>query len=261
MPALLLVALLSASPHALKFDAKEDLAVTGAALAVWGGGALLKGTLGPDTCRWCDRNADGTDALNGFDRWGTDHLIWSHPVTAANLSNVAIITLPVAVAGLDFWMASSEDAPRDTLEDLVMIAEATAINGALNEGVKNLAARQRPYAHLAGATGPGDVEDNVSFYSGHSSTAFSLATAAGTIASLRGYEHAWAVWAVGMPLATGIAYLRVGGAKHYLTDVLTGALVGGAIGAGVPLLFHARLGEVHAQLVSGPGSVSLVGVW
>jgi membrane-associated phospholipid phosphatase len=105
------------------------------------------------------------------------------------------------------------------------------------------------------------VDDNVSFYSGHSAFAFALAGSAGTIASLRGYPHAWVVWAVGMPVAGAVALLRVGAAKHYLTDVLVGSLVGGAIGAGVPLLFHQRLGGVRVQLVPGPGSVSLVGVF
>lgn len=261
MPTLLVVALLAASPHALHFDTKEDLAVTGAAGAVWVAEALLQSQLAPAQCRWCDRNPDGTDSLNGFDAWGTRHLIWSHRDTAGTLSNITIVALPLGIAGIDWAMAREDGAERDTLEDLVMIAESATIAGALNEGTKYLAGRQRPYAHLAGETGPSPADDNLSFYSGHTTLAFAVATSAGTIASLRGYTHAWVVWAVGMPVATAIGYFRVGAAKHYLTDVLTGAAVGGAIGAAVPLIFHGRIGDAQVQLVPGLNSVALVGVF
>jgi membrane-associated phospholipid phosphatase len=266
MTALLLVTLLAASPQAsapqpLSFSMSEDLAITAAAAAIWGGEVLLAGALGPETCRWCDRHPDGSDALNGLDRWGTHHLIWGDRGAATAASNTVVVALPLGLAGLDWVLAHQGGKDREALEDLVMIAEATAISGALNGGEKYAFGRQRPYAHLAGITGPSEVEDNVSFYSGHSAFAFSLASAAGTIASLRGYRHAWVVWAVGMPVAGTVAYFRLAAAKHYLTDVLVGTLVGGAIGAGVPLLFHRRIGGARVQLVPGPGSVSLVGVF
>lgn len=268
MPGLLLIALLAAAPqspppthpHPLQFSMTEDLSITAAAAAVWGAELLLKSEFAPLTCKWCDRNPDGTDSLNGLDKWGK-RLIWDSRSTADSASTAIVLALPFGIAGVDWLMANASGDQRATLEDLVMIAQATAISGAINEGVKDIAGRQRPYAHYGVSSGSPSRDDNLSFYSGHSNVAFVLVTSAGTIAEMRGYPYAWTIWAVGMPLAGLTAYFRVAAAKHYLTDVIAGALVGGAIGAGVPLLFHHRIGGAQVQLVPGPGSVALVGIF
>ncbi|HSP77464.1 MAG TPA: phosphatase PAP2 family protein, partial [Myxococcaceae bacterium] len=83
-------------------------------------------------------------------------------------------------------------------------------------------------------------DNNVSFYSGHTSLAFSLVTAAGTVSELRGYRNRWLIWAVGLPAAAATGMLRMAADKHYLTDVLVGAAAGSLFGVGVPLLLHGR---------------------
>ena len=57
---------------------------------------------------------------------------------------------------------------------------------------------------------------------------------------MRGYRLAPAIWGAGAALATVTGYLRIAADKHYFSDVLVGAVVGSAIGIGVPLLFHGR---------------------
>ncbi len=53
--------------------------------------------------------------------------------------------------------------------------------------------------------------------------------------------------------------------KHYLSDVLIGALVGTAFGFAVPAVFHGRTTwkpakeGVEARLSVGPGGLSVVG--
>jgi membrane-associated phospholipid phosphatase len=109
--------------------------------------------------------------------------------------------------------------------------------------VKLAVGRQRPfvrYGNWEPGSREGDPDDNLSFYSGHSALAFSIAAASGTVSTLRGYHSAPWVWAVGMTLASGVGYLRMAGDKHWLTDVLVGAAVGGGVGAAVPLLLHGR---------------------
>jgi membrane-associated phospholipid phosphatase len=64
--------------------------------------------------------------------------------------------------------------------------------------------------------------------------------AAATTAQLRGYRAAPYLWAIGLPLAAFTGYARMAADRHYFTDVLTGALVGSAVAAAVPLLMHAR---------------------
>ena len=49
----------------------------------------------------------------------------------------------------------------------------------------------------------------------------------GTIASLRGYSLAPLVWGSGALIALSTGYLRIAADKHYLSDVLTGLVIGG----------------------------------
>ena len=69
-----------------------------------------------------------------------------------------------------------------------------------------------------------------------------MTAAAGTVASLRKYRLAPLVWIVGTTLVLTTSYLRIAADRSYATDDLTGAAVGLAFGAGVPLLFHRRAG-------------------
>ncbi len=55
---------------------------------------------------------------------------------------------------------------------------------------------------------------------------------------MRGYRLAPLVWASSLPWAAVTGYLRIAADKHYLTDVLTGALIGSAVGFLVPFVFH-----------------------
>ncbi|HEY8146421.1 MAG TPA: phosphatase PAP2 family protein, partial [Kofleriaceae bacterium] len=64
--------------------------------------------------------------------------------------------------------------------------------------------------------------------------AFSLAVAGGTVASIRGYKTAPVVWSIGLVSAAATGYFRMAADKHYATDVIAGAVTGGAIGFAVP---------------------------
>jgi membrane-associated phospholipid phosphatase len=128
----------------------------------------------------------------------------------------------------------------------LLVLQAAAVNGVINEVVKFTFARERPFVHaLAEEDKPKQEhfsDNNLSFYSGHTSLTFSLAAASGTVASLRNYRLAPLVWATMMPVAALTGYLRIAGDRHYFTDVLAGAVMGTAAGVLVPLLFHGRSG-------------------
>jgi membrane-associated phospholipid phosphatase len=68
---------------------------------------------------------------------------------------------------------------------------------------------------------------------------------------MRGYRFAPWVWTQGLALAFFSGYLRIAADRHYLTDVVTGALFGAAAGALVPLL-HRPLHAGAARFVIGP---------
>jgi membrane-associated phospholipid phosphatase len=152
-------------------------------------------------------------------------------------------------------VSAADDADRAFPVDLLVISEAVAVSTFMNQAAKLVFARERPFVHVLPpderkkTLAPSD--NNVSFYSGHSAMTFSLASAAGTVATLRGYRLMPLVWGTLVPLAIATGYLRIGGDKHYLTDVLTGAILGTAVGVALPLLFHPRERDDRVPIGSG----------
>jgi hypothetical protein len=90
---------------------------------------------------------------------------------------------------------------------------------------KYAASRQRPYILPSDAHKWGMGKGNVSFFSGHTTTAFSIAT-------VFAEEYKETVWVpiVAYTLATGTGLSRMYDNKHWASDVLTGALCGYLIG-------------------------------
>lgn len=238
-------------PHEIRYDLRRDLLITGIGGALWIGSELAKDSLAPSSCRFCDPNA--------LDASARDALLWDDVEPPRRVSDVlAFGLLPGALAAHQLLAArGAGGTTQDGLVDLLVVVQAAVLAADVNQLVKLSVGRQRPYAHYGNWTadqGP-DPDDDLSFYSGHSSLAFSLAAAAGTVSSLRGYRSTPWVWAGGMTIAAGVAFLRVAGDKHYLTDVLTGAAIGTAFGIAVPRLLHGREdpeGERGAQLTLVP---------
>ena len=144
--------------------------------------------------------------------------------------------------GLDALAARAEGAPRAGWVDALLISEATSIALAVNQTVKFIAGRERPFVHALPEAEKPFTEypssNNLSFYSAHSSFTFALAVSAGTVASMRRYRLAPAIWAVGLAMGTATAYLRIAADRHYVSDVATGAALGSLSGFAVPYLFH-----------------------
>ena len=219
----------------LRVSLPIDISVTAGAATVWLVSDLLKSQLAPLACRWCEANA--------LDTAVRDHLRWTdHGGAAVTLSNVgAYAVAPLVSAGLLAVAAAEQGDARRIGVDLLITAEAVALAGTLNQLVKYTAGRQRPYAH-AGVPNPdtrqGADDANLSFYSAHTSVTFSIATAAGTVARLHRSRWAPVIYIAGAAIGTATAYLRIAADQHYLTDVVTGAVVGSTVGIVVPYWFH-----------------------
>ncbi len=214
------------------------------------GAELGRDGLAPESCRWC--------ATNAVDRSGQAALRWDDPAIADDLSDaVAFGFAPLLAGGAVVGLPQVHGAGKQWLPNVIFVAEAVALTGALNQGVKLAVARQRPSTE-------GSSDDNLSFYSGHTALAFAAVASAGTVAELRGYRGAWAVWAVGVPAASLVGYLRVAGDKHWASDVLVGAVVGAGTGVLVPLLLHPRVEGASAPAITVsviPGPAPGVVVW
>jgi membrane-associated phospholipid phosphatase len=223
-------------------NAPLDLAITLGAAGAWLVTQLSAPGLAPKACRWCDRAEDGTDTLNGFDASVRSAWRWNDTSSANTLSGVFSFGLaPLAGFGVGALVAWHDDRLDELPADALVVAESAMIAMNVNQLVKFVAARQRPDVHArtpAERIAQQSPEDNLSFFSGHATLAFSLATSAGTVASMRHHRLAPLMWTAGLLLAATGGYLRIAADRHYATDVITGAVVGSAVGFSVPYFAH-----------------------
>ena len=174
-----------------------------------------------------------------------------------------------------WWYRGSNDvAEQMALIDLETLAIAGAAQGLTN----TIVSRQRPYGPDCGSSGlPArsidcqSSQEYRSFFSGHAT--FSFAGAA--LICVHHFENdlLGSPWdalscAGGYAVAATTSTFRVVGDMHYTSDVLLGALVGTAIGYGVPLLHYRSVlpsGASHSDLklmvVPAAGGVGVVGIF
>lgn len=185
----------------------------------------------PKTCHWC--------TPPGIDASVRNALVWTeYARTADTLSTVIVAAVPASAATYLLLSANSRGDFDAGLVDTLLVTEAAAGALLLNQALKLLVGRQRPYAFFKHDVGYSESEDNLSFYGGHTSFAFSVVAATVTVASMRGYAGVGIVAGVGFTLAACVGYLRIAADQHYLSDILVGAAVGGLVGWAIPRVFH-----------------------
>jgi hypothetical protein len=146
------------------------------------------------------------------------------------------------------------DADTVAFQMAMMNIEALTVNAAINGLVTGLASRERPYRDDCVGEAATELRDcrsskrYRSFYSGHTSTTF-------TVAGLTCIHHAYlplygggaadvlpCIASFGVAAATGA--LRVVGDQHFASDVLVGAAMGTLTGLTLPYFLHYRTGEL-----------------
>ena len=131
------------------------------------------------------------------------------------------VGVPVAMA-----VASWINHDKQLFKDAVYVGSSVAGTFVLTYGMKYLFDRQRPYERYPHRVHPFSTESSPSFPSGHTATAFALAT------SLSIKYPKWYVIAPSAVWACSVGVSRMNEGVHYPTDVLAGA----AIGAGCAVL-------------------------
>lgn len=129
---------------------------------------------------------------------------------------------------------------------------ASFVSGYAKGGVQ----RYRPFTYNAEAPLEVKLEADArkSFFSGHSCGAFASAVFFSSVfgeydpdSPARPY-----VWAGSLLLATTVGYLRFAAGNHFPSDILTGALIGSAIGYWVPKMHKRKSTSGTPQLSAGP---------
>jgi membrane-associated phospholipid phosphatase len=172
-----------------------------------------------------------------------------------------------------YWYRGSADVAQQLF---IIDAEAMAITAALQGSATLIFGRQRPFSRNCGTPNlPNETIDcesstrSRSFFSGHSSQAF---VSASLICSHHLELHLYdsvadaITCAAALTAAGTTAMLRVMGDMHYLSDVVTGSLIGTIVGFGIPWLHHYRRVKsspdaVELRLLPNVGGLTLAGTW
>lgn len=125
------------------------------------------------------------------------------------------------------------DGLRRRLVPVAMLASGAAflLASAINVALKDLVDRHRPPVTDPDIAYVGDLPASPSFPSGHAMTAFAAATAIAVLCP----RMRWPALGIALLVAVSRPYLGV----HFWADVIVGALLGAAIGAGVALAARA----------------------
>jgi hypothetical protein len=230
-------------PVRLRFNGYVDVPIAGGLTLIYAVSELVvKSRLAPRAPYWDDRDVNGEDVLAPLDRMAT-RLRWERPHLASRLSDGGLGLAMSSAIGLTAAAgANDNDTFAHLAENTTIVLESMSTAMALNQMTKLLAGRQRPCAHFGldrerPCFSEGS-DNNLSSFSGHAAFTSSLAVSSGMVASMRGYRLAPLVWASGAVITVSTGYLRLAADKHYLSDVVTGTVIGSAIGFFVPYLFH-----------------------
>ena len=129
----------------------------------------------------------------------------------------------------------------DRITYAAMFLENLMFSGVLSNTAKELITRYRPLVYNPDVADSKKLsaDNRRSFFSGHTTTAFSSAVFLSTVFDELhpNSPYRYYVWAGSLLAASSVGYFRYSAGKHYPTDILVGAAVGSALGYLIPY-FH-----------------------
>ena len=204
----------------------------------------------------------------------SDLLPWDRPVagryseSADRASNWAALlgVAPLALAGYSYGMGDASGAEFAGFS--LMFVQALALQSGINLCARSMQFWPRPYVYAKDGYGSGNREvveraKNArpeaygSFFSGHTSAAFTVAVFTGEWFSefYPQSPYRGVVWALALSAAGIEGMLRIAAGKHYPTDVVAGALVGTGVSLAV-IQVHKNRND-RLSLWAYPGAAGL----
>jgi membrane-associated phospholipid phosphatase len=192
--------------------------------------------------------------VNSFDRSACNN----YNSYLADISDICIYTLISAPALLFL----SSDIRNDFGTVSAMYLETMAFMYALPSVLKGSVTRCRPFVYNSTAPLDKKLEADAvkSYFSGHTTVAFSSAVFISTVFSDFYPDSKFKNWVWGGSLvaAATIGYLRYAAGKHYPTDIIKGALVGSAIGYLIPAIHKVKKNEkINTPETTGKNEFSI----
>ncbi len=235
------------SPY--KLDGPRESIIFGSAIGLGIIGLTVNDDIVPFTLD--EINALNRDDVNKFDRSATYN--WSP--AAGNASDILAAALILSPA----LLALSNEVRNDFTPVLTMYFQTLILAETLPLTLKGITQRTRPFAYNEDAPLEEKKSQNAkrSFFSGHPSVAFAMAVFLSTVYSDYHPNSEWKpfIWGVSLLAASTVGYLRYTAGKHFPTDIITGALVGSAIGYFIPFIHRTNDSDLDVSLgINGKGS-------
>lgn len=216
------------SPYALSWEIDPYICLPGAAIAI--GGYVAEQSVQPltaDEIRNLSRSS-----INSFDRNAT----YRYSTTASDISDAVY-----GIAAIAPCMLFIDDAMRNDWKTIsVMYLETMEWSGATTIFAKGTVPRIRPFVYNPDVAMNDKLsrEARESFFSAHSTFAFASAVFVSTVYGNYHPDSPWTpyLWTGSLVAAGTFSYLRYAAGQHYPSDILTGAVVGSAIGYVIPWL-------------------------
>lgn len=229
-----------------KLDYKKELYLSGIGFTTGVLGKYLNQELVPLTAE--EVNSLSRNEINKFDRPAT----YQYSENAARLSDVLVgvsVLLPVTLFTQDRIQQEWKTVSVMYLETLMFSNFVPLVS-------KGRVKRVRPYVYNEEVPMEKKLDKNAlrSFYSGHTTNAFASAVFISTVYSRYnpGSPYKPVIWAGSLGLASLVGYLRFQAGKHFPTDILTGAVVGSAIGFLIPYVHQVRDPQRISLELAGP---------
>ena len=230
-----------------KTDTAGDLALSGGGIALFSLGHYLEHRITPLSKTEIDRLS--LDDVNPFDRIATRR--WSP--RASRLSDWLLagsIAAPLSLYG-------SESVRREAGRFSLMYLQTLVVNNGFTRIIKGLFGRTRPYVYHPGVPVEEKItrEARLSFYSGHTSSAFSMLVFGAKVYDDFHPDSDWKpyIWGGSLGVASLVGILRVAAGRHFPSDVLVGALAGSLIGYGIPALHKIDRPKDRGKIEDLPG--------
>ena len=226
----------------------KDGWIAGLSVAAGIGAIVVSQTPSPLTV--AEINVLSRESVNRFDRSAT----YRYSEGIADASDVLIY----AVVAAPFVLFAGERVQEDWETFSLMYAEVIALAAILPAYGKGTVERPRPYTYNPDV--PMDYKTTSdakkSFFSRHTSMAFASAVFLSTA-----YDDYYPdsrsspyVWAGSLLAASAVGYMRFASGEHFPTDIITGAVVGSAVGFFIPWLHRTDRGNPNSEAPATAGS-------
>lgn len=236
-------------PYGLSL-ARDLPLVAGLSIMKYHSGSLLAETR--EDNRWNPGLRKGSIPL--YDRW----VVGNYSPALSSLSSVvagAELILPIGANLIDTYYEPS--AWNGMVVDAVVLQEALVLSGALSSYAKSARVHSTPIAYDESVpeSEKRAPQNASSFFSNHTASAFTTAVYSAYTYQLRHPDSPLVPWAWGgsLAMASGVGAMRIMAGKHFLSDVVAGAVAGAMCGYLLPRL-HMR-GPSREHTVSGDGKV------